>query len=51
VGGDIHPTSKVAPEPKVKCESNKSPWFDHRVIGFCEDERLTTPSNIFLRTG
>jgi hypothetical protein len=48
---NIQPTSYPPPEPKEKCEPEKSPWFDHRIIGFCEDERLTTPSNIFLRTG
>ena len=47
VAGDIHPTS--APPPKAEgCEPKESPWFDHRVIGFCEDSRLTTPGRLVL---
>ena len=32
----------------INCDSSKSPWYDHRVIGFCEDQRLTTPGNLVL---
>ena len=30
-----------------KCVS-ESPWYDHRVIGFCEDKKLTTPGKLVL---
>ena len=47
IGGDIQPTSSPPPIPPG-CEPKKSPWFDHRIIGFCEDERITTPGRLII---
>jgi hypothetical protein len=45
---DIQPTTSLPPPVSPGCDPKKSPWFDHRIIGFCEDERITTPGRLII---